>query len=86
MDNLKKRRVKYRLSDPDGFVPDANENETRKNEELLEEKDGWWHSWTQVLEPMAQSNGFLVKAYGLIETKDHDLLELPTRWFRFIDD
>lgn len=85
MDEFKRRKVKYRLSDIPDFDPDMSDNERRENENLYHEKDGWWHAWTEVSEFDNKSDKILIATYGVIETQDGNLLELPIKWFRFTD-
>ena len=80
------RKVKYRLCDKVGVEWDEHEEEKHEIENLCKEKDGWFHTWTQVSEQDSQSESVLIKAYGVIETENHELLELPIRWFKFYED
>lgn len=81
----KRRKVMYRQCDQMGFDPFMSQEERKKDLELYEEKGGWFHVWTQVSGKDSESENILVKSYGVIETSEGKLLELPTRWFRFID-
>lgn len=83
MDPFKRRKVKYRLSDKPDFAPDMSDNERRENENLYQEKDGWWHAWTEVSELDNRSDNVLIVTNGVIEDQDGNLLELPVKWFRF---
>lgn len=85
MNEFKRRKVKYRLSDKPEFDPDISDDERLQNEELYHEKDGWWHTWTEVSEFDTKSDRVLVVTYGIIESQDGKLIELPIKWFRFID-
>lgn len=81
----KRRKVMYRLCDQMGYDPIKSQEEKEEDLELYKEKEGWFHVWTQVSEKDSESDYMLVKAYGVIETSEGKLLEIPTRWFRFID-
>lgn len=85
MDVFNRRAVKYRLCDKPDFDPELSCAELREQENESQEYDGWWHAWTQVSENDAKSDNVLIVAYGVIETADGHLLELPVRWIRFID-
>lgn len=85
MDKFKRRKVKYRLSDRPSFDPDTSDNERQKSEDLYKEKNGWWHTWTEVSEFDNKSDRVLIVAHGVIETQEGELIELPVKWFRFID-
>lgn len=81
-----RRRVKYRLCDMQGFEPDSSENSLNTFQAIGEKKDGWFHCWTQICEKDSKSDNYLIKAYAVIETEDHNLVELPIQWFRFLED
>lgn len=71
--------------DEPGFDPNLTEEERRQHELDYQEKEGWWHTWTQAVEQDPQSENLLVVANGVIEAQDGILYELPSRWFKFID-
>ena len=85
MDEFGRRKVRYRLTDETGFDPTLTEEEHRQQELNFQEKVGWWHTWTQVLEQDPQSGNLIVVANGVIEAQNGLLYELPPRWFKFID-
>ena len=85
MDIFKRRKVKYRESDKQGYYPDMSDTEMEENENLYEERDGWWHTWTEVSVFDSKSDKVLITAYGVIEAQDGTLLELPINLFRFTD-
>ena len=86
MDAFKRRKVRYRLiSGQPGSDPEKTEEELKKEEELYQGYEGWFHTWTQDSVQDPKSDNILIIANGVIETKGGELISLPFDWFRFID-
>lgn len=86
MDKFGRRRVKYRLiSGRPGFDPEKSEEEIKKEIEMYEGYEGWFHTWTRDSIQDPKSDNILIIACGVIESEDGALLSLPFDWFKFID-
>lgn len=84
MNDFKSRKVLYRTADVPDFDPNLSDEEILEKQKESKEQFGRWHAWTQVSEEDSKSDNILIKAYGVIETLDGELLEIPIQWFKFI--
>ena len=81
-----RRKVKYRLiSGKPGFDPEKSDEELKKEMEMYEGYDGWFHTWTQDSIQDPKSDNILIVTNGIIETSEGELLSLPFNWFKFMD-
>ena len=67
-----------------GFDPDETDNESAQIEDALQEKNGWFHGWTQVSVEDGNSGNYLIQLYGFIEKEDGKLETFSHESFRFI--